>query len=150
MFFSCEKIIKILFLSWQLTEFLGDIQSEMAAVDVLLFLREAVQRFPNLQATAIVHLLETIPSIKTSTYEFWLSTTFLHIPLKFFWFFVLSFFFFFLHFFVLFFGLDLSVHCFNSGFYVDHCGFWENTVAPRKTFRVPCMKSDRALDRCGF
>ncbi|XP_055340197.1 coatomer subunit beta-like [Paramacrobiotus metropolitanus] len=50
-----------------LTEFLGDIQSEMAAVDVLVFLREAIQRFPKLQAVAISNILEALPSIKNST-----------------------------------------------------------------------------------
>ncbi|GAU98193.1 hypothetical protein RvY_09372 [Ramazzottius varieornatus] len=50
-----------------LTEFLGDIQSDVAAIDVLFFLREVVQRYPKLQGVAIANLLEVLPAIKSSS-----------------------------------------------------------------------------------
>lgn len=47
----------------QLMEFLGD-QNELAAADVLVFVREAVQRFEQLQPLVITKLLEVFPTIK--------------------------------------------------------------------------------------
>ena len=47
----------------QLIEFLSD-QNELAAQDVLVFVREAIQRFPQLRPLIISKLLETFPAIK--------------------------------------------------------------------------------------
>merc|ERR1719300_2136554 len=44
-------------------EFLGD-TNELAAADVLVFVREAVQRFDNLRPLVIARLLDVFPSIK--------------------------------------------------------------------------------------
>ncbi|XP_033739799.1 coatomer subunit beta-like [Pecten maximus] len=46
-----------------LIEFLGD-QNELAALDVLVFVREAIQRFEELRALIVAKLLEIFPSIK--------------------------------------------------------------------------------------
>ncbi|PVD27888.1 hypothetical protein C0Q70_10463 [Pomacea canaliculata] len=46
-----------------LMEFLGD-TNELAAADVLVFVREAVQRFDNLRPLVISRLLDVFPSIK--------------------------------------------------------------------------------------
>ncbi len=51
------------FLPYQLIEFLSD-QNELAAADVLVFVREAIQRFEQLQPLILAKLLETFPSIK--------------------------------------------------------------------------------------
>lgn len=47
----------------QLIEFLSD-QNELAAMDVLVFVREAIQRFDSLRPLIISKLMETFPSIK--------------------------------------------------------------------------------------
>lgn len=44
-------------------EFLGD-QNELAAADVLVFVREAVQRFKQLRSVVITKLLEVFSTIK--------------------------------------------------------------------------------------
>ncbi|XP_060079498.1 coatomer subunit beta-like [Ylistrum balloti] len=46
-----------------LIEFLGD-QNELAALDVLVFVREAIQRFEELRTLIVSKLLEIFPSIK--------------------------------------------------------------------------------------
>lgn len=46
-----------------LTEFLSD-TNELAAADVLVFVREAIQKFEGLRALIIEKLLEAFPSIK--------------------------------------------------------------------------------------
>ncbi|XP_069139591.1 coatomer subunit beta-like [Argopecten irradians] len=46
-----------------LIEFLGD-QNELAALDVLVFVREAIQRFEELRSLIVAKLLEIFPSIK--------------------------------------------------------------------------------------
>lgn len=48
----------------QLMEFLGD-TNEQAAFDVLLFVREAVQRFEQLKPVIMEKLLENFHTIKT-------------------------------------------------------------------------------------
>ncbi|XP_059482364.1 coatomer subunit beta isoform X2 [Neocloeon triangulifer] len=48
-----------------LVEFLSD-SNELAATDVLVFLREAIQRFENLRPLIIEHLLDAFPSIKSA------------------------------------------------------------------------------------
>ena len=48
-------------------EFLGD-SNEQAALDVLVFVREAVQRFPNLKPVIVEKLLETFSQIKSLKY----------------------------------------------------------------------------------
>ena len=48
----------------QLIEFLSD-QNELAAADVLVFVREAIQRFEQLRPVIIGKLLDTFPSIKS-------------------------------------------------------------------------------------
>jgi coatomer subunit beta len=48
-------------------EFLGD-SNEQAALDVLVFVREAVQRFPDLKPVIIEKLLETFSQIKSLKY----------------------------------------------------------------------------------
>lgn len=48
----------------QLIELLGD-QNELAASDVLIFVREAVQRFEQLRPVIINKLLDTFSSIKS-------------------------------------------------------------------------------------
>ncbi|ODN05725.1 Coatomer subunit beta [Orchesella cincta] len=48
-----------------LTEFLSD-TNELAASDVLLFMREAIQRFPHLTTIIIERLLEVFPQMKSS------------------------------------------------------------------------------------
>ena len=45
-------------------EFLGD-QNELAAADVLVFVREAVQRFEQLRVLIIAKMLEVFPTIKS-------------------------------------------------------------------------------------
>lgn len=47
----------------QLMEFLGD-TNELAAADVLVFVREAVQLFENLRPLVIGRLLDVFPTIK--------------------------------------------------------------------------------------
>ncbi|OWF52961.1 coatomer subunit beta-like [Mizuhopecten yessoensis] len=47
-----------------LIEFLGD-QNELAALDVLVFVREAIQRFEELRSLIVAKLLEIFPSIKS-------------------------------------------------------------------------------------
>ena len=47
----------------QLIEFLGD-QNELAAADVLVFVREAIQRFEQLRPVIIAKLLDTFSTIK--------------------------------------------------------------------------------------
>lgn len=44
-------------------EFLGD-TNELAAADVLVFVREAVQRFEHLRPLVIGRLLDVFPTIK--------------------------------------------------------------------------------------
>lgn len=46
-----------------LAEFLSD-TNEQAAADVLIFIREAVQKFPNLRSLITEKLIETFPSIR--------------------------------------------------------------------------------------
>lgn len=48
-----------------LVEFLSD-SNELAAADVLIFVREAIQKFPHLQPLVIEKLLEAFPAIKSS------------------------------------------------------------------------------------
>lgn len=48
-----------------LVEFLSD-TNELAAADVLVFIREAIQKFPALRALIIKHLIEAFPQIKSS------------------------------------------------------------------------------------
>ncbi|XP_022232848.2 coatomer subunit beta [Drosophila obscura] len=48
-----------------LVEFLSD-TNELAAADVLIFIREAIQKFPALSALIIEHLIEAFPQIKSS------------------------------------------------------------------------------------
>ena len=48
----------------QLIEFLSD-KNELAAADVLVFVREAIQRFEQLSPLIISKLLETFPSVKS-------------------------------------------------------------------------------------
>ncbi|XP_062127748.1 coatomer subunit beta-like [Drosophila sulfurigaster albostrigata] len=48
-----------------LVEFLSD-TNELAAVDVLIFIREAIQKFPALQPLIIKHLIEAFQQIKSS------------------------------------------------------------------------------------
>ncbi|EDV99575.1 coatomer subunit beta [Drosophila grimshawi] len=48
-----------------LVEFLSD-TNELAAVDVLIFIREAIQKFPALRELIIKHLIEAFPQIKSS------------------------------------------------------------------------------------
>jgi coatomer subunit beta len=48
-----------------LIEFLSD-QNELAAVDVLVFIREAIHRFEDLRALIISRLLDVFPSIKST------------------------------------------------------------------------------------
>jgi coatomer subunit beta len=49
--------------AFQLIEFLSD-TNELAAADVLVFVREAIQRFEQLRPLIINKLLETFPTIK--------------------------------------------------------------------------------------
>ena len=51
----------------QLTEFLGD-TNEQAALDVLLFIREAIQKFHALKPVIIEKLLESFHTIKSLKY----------------------------------------------------------------------------------
>ncbi len=51
------------FVVQQLIEFLSD-QNELAAADVLVFVREAIQRFEHFRPPILAKLLETFPSIK--------------------------------------------------------------------------------------
>ena len=51
----------------QLIEFLSD-QNELAAADVLVFVREATQRFEQLRPVIVSKLLDTLPSIKSFKY----------------------------------------------------------------------------------
>lgn len=46
-----------------LAEFLSD-TNEQAATDVLIFIREAIQKFPNLRSLIIEKLIETFPAIR--------------------------------------------------------------------------------------
>jgi len=55
----------------QLIEFLSD-QNELAAADVLVFVREATQRFEPLRPVIIAKLLDTFPSIKSLKYGMFL------------------------------------------------------------------------------
>lgn len=48
-----------------LVEFLSD-TNELAAADVLIFIREAIQKFPSLRLLIIGHLIEAFPQIKSS------------------------------------------------------------------------------------
>jgi len=48
-----------------LAEFLSD-TNELAASDVLLFMREAAQKFPTLTSTIAEKLLEVFPQIKSA------------------------------------------------------------------------------------
>ncbi|XP_061386076.1 coatomer subunit beta [Musca vetustissima] len=48
-----------------LVEFLSD-TNELAAADVLIFIREAIQKFPALRGLIIGHLIEAFPQIKSS------------------------------------------------------------------------------------
>jgi coatomer subunit beta len=48
---------------FQLIEFLSD-QNELASADVLVFIREAIQRFDQLRPLIISKLLDTFPTIK--------------------------------------------------------------------------------------
>ncbi|XP_014099162.1 coatomer subunit beta [Bactrocera oleae] len=48
-----------------LVEFLSD-TNEFAAADVLIFIREAIQKFPSLRALIIERLIEAFPQIKSS------------------------------------------------------------------------------------
>ncbi|XP_058814070.1 coatomer subunit beta [Topomyia yanbarensis] len=48
-----------------LVEFLSD-SNELAAADVLIFVREAIQKFPHLQLLVIEKLLEAFPAVKSS------------------------------------------------------------------------------------
>ncbi|XP_013099788.2 coatomer subunit beta [Stomoxys calcitrans] len=48
-----------------LVEFLSD-TNELAAADVLIFIREAIQKFPSLRGLIIGHLIEAFPQIKSS------------------------------------------------------------------------------------
>ncbi|EDW75128.1 uncharacterized protein Dwil_GK19864 [Drosophila willistoni] len=48
-----------------LVHFLSD-TNELAAADVLIFIREAIQKFPALRALIIEHLIEAFPQIKSS------------------------------------------------------------------------------------
>ncbi|XP_017851889.1 coatomer subunit beta [Drosophila busckii] len=48
-----------------LVEFLSD-TNELAAVDVLIFIREAIQKFPALRALIIKHLIDAFPQIKSA------------------------------------------------------------------------------------
>lgn len=52
-----------MFVILKLIEFLSD-QNEMAAADVLVFVREAIHRFEPLRPVIISKLLDTFPSIK--------------------------------------------------------------------------------------
>jgi len=56
----------------QLIEFLSD-QNELAAADVLVFVREATQRFEQLRPVIIGKLLDTFPSIKSLKYGIFLT-----------------------------------------------------------------------------
>lgn len=49
-----------------LMEFLSD-TNELAATDVLVFVREAIQRFPDLRAQIIERLLSAVPTIRAVT-----------------------------------------------------------------------------------
>jgi coatomer subunit beta len=57
----CNKFCHV-----QLIEFLSD-KNEAAAADVLVFVREAVQRFSQLKPLIISKLMEVFPSIKALT-----------------------------------------------------------------------------------
>lgn len=67
--YSC--IIIIIYISYlycmlwyfQLMEFLSD-TNELAAADVLVFVREAIHRFESLRSLIITKLLEVFPSIR--------------------------------------------------------------------------------------
>lgn len=50
-------------ITFQLMEFLGD-SNELAAADVLVFVREAVQRFDQLRPLVISKLLDVFSTIK--------------------------------------------------------------------------------------
>jgi len=58
----------------QLIEFLSD-QNELAAADVLVFVREATQRFEQLRPVIVSKLLDTFPSIKSLKYEICILST---------------------------------------------------------------------------
>ena len=49
---------------FQLTDFIGD-SNELAAADILVFVREVVQRFDSLRPLALQRLLDAFPTIKT-------------------------------------------------------------------------------------
>ena len=65
-FMSCCHFVvyHVIFHSFQLTEFLGD-TNEQAALDVLLFIREAIQKFDVLKPVIIEKLLESFHTIKS-------------------------------------------------------------------------------------
>lgn len=48
-------------------EFLSD-TNELAALDVLIFVREAIQRFEQLRPIIVTRLLEVFPTIKSVRY----------------------------------------------------------------------------------
>lgn len=52
-----------IYMYFQLIEFLCD-QNELAALDVLVFVREAIQRFESLRPVINSKLLEVFPSVK--------------------------------------------------------------------------------------
>ena len=56
-------ILYVLWAAVQLIEFLSD-QNELASADVLVFIREAIQRFEQLRPLIISKLLDTFPTIK--------------------------------------------------------------------------------------
>ena len=64
---TCDVCIPV-----QLIEFLSD-QNELAAADVLVFVREATQRFEQLRPVIIGKLLDTFPSIKSLKYGIFLT-----------------------------------------------------------------------------
>lgn len=47
-----------------MSEFLSD-SNEQAATDVLVFIREAIQKFPNLRSLITEKLIETFPSVRS-------------------------------------------------------------------------------------
>ena len=53
---------------FQLIEFLSD-KNELAAADVLVFVREAIQRFEQFRPLIVQQLLEVFPTIKAHKYE---------------------------------------------------------------------------------
>ena len=146
----------------QLTEFLSD-QNELAAADVLVFIREAIQRFENLRPLVVDKLLETFPMIKALKWVFWKEEkplfflkavlTYLLIDRNLMWWIRLY--------------CDLMLSCgcgkvftssfpsgwiglwiwayrmwMISGFIGQHCGFWVNTAQQQRTYRMWWLWSD--------